>query len=507
MHDDLKSPHAPGQLGRALRHHVALVVALLALGAVAGWAYSSSAPTTYTSTTRVLINPSVGNPFSATPSSVRQDELTSLETEAQMVRSNEVLDAVVARSTGLTTAGLASRLQVSVPASTQILEISYSATNAGSAQQIADAVATTYLANRESRFKLVKDERVGRLETETLRTVEDLRLATAAAQKGSAAERAFNNQLADALRNELVNLRAQRSSLENATSPAGAVISPASEPAGPSMLTMLVLPLGGALAGLALGLLIALLAERVRGVVRTPREAEDTGLPVVASVAYSRWPGQRNEASRRDAVDAAVRRLRATILDLEQRPEIISVAGTSPDSSDGGAAEALAGAFTRAGHRVVLVRPEQRQAAEDLAVDEGGLAQLLLHERLDVHDVLRPSVEPLASVLDGGTFTPESRELLTADRLRAVLSPLVEEGNIVVVHVPDLDSVDGDAFMGASDLNVVVVTTSRTRRRRIEQIVREAQERGSATVALVVGRGDLAHRSRVGCDDKTRSRT
>jgi len=171
----------------------------------------------------------------------------------------------------------------------------------------------------------------------------------------------------------------------------------------------------------------------------------------------------------------------------------------------------------------VLVRPEQRQAAEDLAVDEGGLAQLLLHERLDVHDVLRPSVEPLASVLDGGTFTPESRELLTADRLRAVLSPLVEEGNIVVVHVPDLESVDGDAFMGASDLNVVVVTTSRTRRRRIEQIVREAQERGSATVALVVGRGDLAHRSRptresgskrtgtgrdvVGRDDKTRSRT
>ena len=45
-------------------------------------------PTTYTSTARVLVNPSVGNPFVPTPASVRQDELTSLETEAQVVRSD-----------------------------------------------------------------------------------------------------------------------------------------------------------------------------------------------------------------------------------------------------------------------------------------------------------------------------------------------------------------------------------------------------------------------------------
>lgn len=496
MPHDFQPTPSRGLFARAVRHHLALVVALLALGAAAGWYYTTSAPATYTSNARVLINPSVGNPFSATPSSVRQDEQTSLETEAQMVRSREVLRAVAQSGTGLTPERIASRLDVGVPPSTQILEISYSATDPQFAQQMTDAVAQAYLANREARFQQVKDERVGLLETQTVRTVEDLRAATAAAQKGSAAVRAFNNELADALRNELVNVRAQRTSLENLTSPAGAVISPASRPSGPPLLTSLVWPLGGAVAGLALACLLALLLERLRGVVRSAAEAQEAGLPVVASVRHAHLRHRRG-SDRRDAIDSAVRTLRATILDLEPRPEVISVAGTSPDTSDVSAAEALAASFTKAGHRVVLVRPDQGHEQGDVAVDERGLAQLLRHERLDVHDVLRPSVDPLLSVLDGGGFTSESRELLTADRLRSLLAPLVDDGNIVVVHTPGLDTAEGAAFMGAADLGVVVVATSRTRRRTVDEIVRDAQASSSSMVALVVGRGDLRHRSRL----------
>ena len=48
----------------------------------------------------MLVNPSVGNPFAPTPASVRQDELTSLETEAQVARSAEVLGAVAAPEPG-----------------------------------------------------------------------------------------------------------------------------------------------------------------------------------------------------------------------------------------------------------------------------------------------------------------------------------------------------------------------------------------------------------------------
>ncbi|CAM3582620.1 Wzz/FepE/Etk N-terminal domain-containing protein [Nocardioides zeicaulis] len=489
-------PTARAPFGRALRHHVALVAVLLVLGAVGGWLYAASAPVTYTSTTRVLINPSVGNPFSSTPSSVRQDQDTSLETEAQMVRSTEVLGAVVDRSTGLTVAGVARRLQVSVPPSTQILEISFSADDPELARQVTDAVASAYLANRDARFKTVQDERVGRLETQTVRTVEDLRSATTAAQKGTAAQKAFNNELADALRNELVNLRAQRTALENLTAPAGTVVSPASRPAGAPLLTTLVPPVGGAVAGLVVGCLLALLLERARGTVRSAAEVRQAGLVVTAAVPrHHLWQRRRPEA-RRELVDVAVRRLRATLLELDPRPDVLAVVGTSPDTIDASAAEALAGSFTRAGHRVVLVRPAQGPGDGEVAVEEHGLAQLLLHERLDVHDVLRPTVEPLLSVLDGGGMGPDSRELLSVERVRGILAPLVEEGHVVVVHVPDADSPDSDAYLGAADLGVVVVSAGRSRRRRVDDLARAAARSGAPRVALVVGPRDLEHRTR-----------
>ena len=46
-----------------VRRHLFLVTAFVLLGAVGGWLYAASTPTTYTSTARVLVNPTVGNPF------------------------------------------------------------------------------------------------------------------------------------------------------------------------------------------------------------------------------------------------------------------------------------------------------------------------------------------------------------------------------------------------------------------------------------------------------------
>ena len=67
---------------------------------------------------------------------------------------------------------------------------------------------------------------------------------------------------------------------------------------------------------------------------------------------------------------------------------------------------------------------------------------------------------------------------------------------MVVVHVPDPDSPDGDAFLGAADLGVVVVSTGRSRRRRVDDLARAGAVAGAARVALVVGPRDLEHRTR-----------
>ncbi|MCY7400673.1 MAG: hypothetical protein LH477_06915, partial [Nocardioides sp.] len=321
MPSENSPPHAPVSASRAVRHHLALVVVCLALGTLAGWLYAGSVATTYTSTARVLVNPSTGNPYVPAPSSVRQDEETSLETEAQVARSTEVLDSVAAQGPGLTTAALARGVQVTVPPNTQILEISYSATDPVATRQVTDAVASAYLENRARRFTEVNAVRIERVEAQTISVVTDLRAAAAAAQLGDKAEKLFQAELAGALRNELVSLRAQRTALENSDSPPGAVIAPASSPSRAGGLSAIVIPAGGALLGLALGCLLALLLERFAGVVRSETEVETTGLPVVAAVPPHRRLSVRHRRNHVDAVGTTIRRLRASILDLEPRPE------------------------------------------------------------------------------------------------------------------------------------------------------------------------------------------
>ena len=222
-------------------------------------------------------------------------------------------------------------MQVSVPPNTRILEISYSASDPVVAQQVANAVAQAYLDNRTRRSDAVNEARIDRVENQTLAVVNDLRAATAAAQVGSPARRSFQAELADALRNELVSLRAQRSSPEQRV-PTGALISPASSATNAGALTELLMPVGGALAGLVIGCLLAVLLQRFRGKVRSGSEVEAAGLPVVAAVPP---PSRRTRLLRRgdaEAVDTTIRRLRATILDLDPRPNVISIApaGWSP---------------------------------------------------------------------------------------------------------------------------------------------------------------------------------
>ena len=160
---------APSQvsISRAVRHHLAVVIMFLVLGAAASALYFATAPVTYTSTASVLVNPSNGNPYAATPSSVRQEELTSLETEAQVASSVEVL-AQVAEDLSISVDELKADVLVAVPPNTQVLQISFTAADPDVAQRVTNAVATAYLANRDRRADEVNQTRIDHLETRTV---------------------------------------------------------------------------------------------------------------------------------------------------------------------------------------------------------------------------------------------------------------------------------------------------------------------------------------------------
>ena len=494
MQDDQPVAPEPVPVSRSVLHHLPVVVVCLVLGAIAGLLYSVSGSASYVSTVRVLVNPASGNPFVPAPSSVRQDELTSLETEAAVVRSEEVL-ASVAEEVGTGSMRLLERqLQVLVPPNTQILEITYTAEDAAVAQKVANAVAASYLENRNRRFEDVNNARIERVQARTETVVKDLRTATAAAQTVNRATRLFEEQLATALRNELVSLRARRTALENSEAPAGSVIAPAGQGVKLASLAALGAPVGGALGGLALGCLFAVAWERGRGVVRSVEDVEVSGVPVVAAVPLRGLRGRLGRNRDDEATNTAIRRLRASLLDIEPRPDVLAIAPAGSGRSDDDISAAVAESFAKAGHRVVLVRTDGPATKDRLGVDDRGLAQVLLHERLNVLDVLQPTAEPLLCLLSDGGFTAQSRELLVADRVRAVLTPLIESGHLVIIQSPGSDSAEGEAFIGAADLTIALVRTGSTPSRALAQVAKLIRVNHRNIAALVVSRkGGVGH--------------
>ena len=472
---------------RAVRRHLVVVVVCLASGLTAGWLLASDQQATYTSTARVLVNPTVGNPFAPAPTSVRQDELTSLETEAQVARSEEVVTVVTDQFPSLTQGEIERGLEITVPANTQILEMTYVADDPSVARQVADALASAYLANRDRRAVELNKVRIDRVETQTLSVVEDLRAATVAAQKGirrptpvpvgdghRPAQRAGQPPRAALLPGEQRGSR-RRGDLPRVHGHDHQQPRPSRDPGRCSRSP-----------DWRWACLIAVLVERLTGRVRSAHEVEAVGLPVLAAAPPRGWRPGVPRTSAAENVEATMRRLRAKILDLEDTPEIIAVAPAGTGKPDAAVSEAVAESFAKAGHRVVLVRTEGPPVTSSgLEVEERGLAEALLHERLSVLKMLQPSVEPLLCLLPWG-FSHQSRELLTADRLRTVLNPLLEAGHLVVLQSPGIDSVEGEAVVGAADLGLVVVTAGRTRLRELEQISTRVSTHGAKLAALVV---------------------
>ena len=343
---------------RAARHHFILVVACLIAGVLVGWFLSTAQPRTYASSANVLVNPAVGNPFAPTPASVRQDEATSLETEARVARSAAVLSKVAVDDPSLTLSEIQRGASITVPPNTQVLELTFTSADPGLTRQVVNAWAKAYLANREARSGEVNAARIARVESQTQTVVEDLRAATVAAQAGSGANRLFQTELASALRNQLVSLRAQRSYLETSVTPAGSVISPASRAVSTGKMTPLLLLGGGALGGLVLGCLIAAIRERAAGVVRSAAEVEATGLPVLAASPAQRPKDRLRRIRGRERHEATIRRVRAKILDLRPTPQVIAVTPVGAGGPDAPVTEALAESFARAGLRVALVRTD-----------------------------------------------------------------------------------------------------------------------------------------------------
>jgi len=475
----------------AARHHLVVIVACVLIGVTAGWYVPHASPQSYTSSSSVLINPAEGNPYAPSP---RNDELVSLETEAQIVRSDVVLRRALSEGApAATTAELEQSLQVVVPTNTQILQVSYTAADPEAAQDTVQAVTSAYLDNRRERSEDVIDGQVDRIEEQTATVIRDLRAATAASQQGDAATRAFQTQLADSLNAELVNLRAQRTTLENASPRPGQIISPATLPGAPSLFKQLAYAVAGGLAGLLAGLLLAMLLERWRGVVRSRRDVERLGISVLTAPELSRRQ-RRSKSAVTLAIQETIRRVRSGVLDAEPRVRTIAVGASPREGAEPGVAAKLAASLARADRAVVMVdadRPLRGQAGAGDADARPGLTDLLSGRHGDVASLLSTTEEPRFRVLGRGMESQEASDYFVADRLTAVLAPLRSAHDYVVLRTPSLVSTQGEALSRAADLTILVVIAGETRMADVARLARHEGFPGQRLAAVIVPREAL----------------
>ena len=132
---------------------VALTMLVAAVvGTAFGLVGAAFATSTYTAEATVLVSPLAGNPF--TPNG-NGDDLTNLQTEAQLASSDAVAQLVTGGATTGTGSDILNGLSVKVPSNTQVLVLDYRAGSLNLAKARAQSFAQSYLGFRVSRNEQV----------------------------------------------------------------------------------------------------------------------------------------------------------------------------------------------------------------------------------------------------------------------------------------------------------------------------------------------------------------
>ncbi|MGI8628128.1 MAG: Wzz/FepE/Etk N-terminal domain-containing protein [Geodermatophilaceae bacterium] len=339
-----------------VRRRWVVVAVSLIVGLGLASLYNHVTKPVYSSTASVLVTPT-GVEDSAQPVNGQGDRNpVNMETEAQLVKSTPV--AALARElldSRLDVLALTRSVATNVPQNTSVLDITFDAPSGQEASRGAQAFATAYLQNRLGVAESSLGERVVSVTTQLTDT--QSRLQEVIAQRTSAVvgspEAAFADAQASVLTGQLTTLSQAVSNLTATTVTPGRVIVDATAPTGPSTLDPLLVLVGGVLAGLALGLLLAFLRDRSDTHISTLADINRQGLP-----ALSLAPGDHLAvvAAPTSAAAQEFRRLRNALAAMNPADRgVVLVAAAGPAGASDLVASNLAVALARSGARTTLL--------------------------------------------------------------------------------------------------------------------------------------------------------
>jgi polysaccharide biosynthesis transport protein len=470
-----------GRYIRALREHWPYILGTVLLSLGAALVFLGAAHKRYDAEADVLVTPVPSQTFVGLPLFRESDVSRSVVTAARIVTSPQVVDDVKNRlRVGGSRGDLLSHVSVTPQEQSSILTVTGKAATPDEAARIANAFANGLITERSRELQREVRAAVARISQQVKRLQ----------AQGATTE-------ATALADQVSTLQ----TLVGAKDPTLQVVSPAVPPEGaawPRPVLSLAIAL---LAGLLLGLGIAIAIELVNPLVLAETDVvEPGGPPVLARLSRTEvnrinaglLPGSGNEPSSSIPYRALWANLTAR---GEGRRAPATVLVTGVDRKEGGAAVAvgLAASLAHSGQHVVLVDADTRTSViESLlgpsSARRGALRDALLDEAA-VEDVLVPSARlgERLRVLPSAPRDDAVLAAVSAERIEALVDELARGADVVVFAGPPLlDAPDALALAEAVDAVVVTVELGRTRKARLAELRRDLGQRALVPAGFVV---------------------
>ncbi len=479
----------PHLVADALRRHILLIVGCaVVLGVLVG-AVAQGRSTSYTSTAKVLVRPTLGNPYAPDTGSSAQQVTIAMQTESQVAQSapvaalaNKKLDKPWVPGSGTVVA--------TVPANTQVVSIAFSAPTAQAAKTGAQTVAQAFLDYREAQTAATQKSRMAALTKQADAVRKSLDAASKEAGKDNAPPQAA--QQVQLYANQLVTIQNSISTLESGGADPGSIIAPASLPSHAGGISPLLLGILGALIGLGFGVLIAIWLERRDKTVRAGTDTQVGTISVLASDTSgvsglsAALSNRSHGAAAASGPQALAQRLRTAVLANCSAPATVSVSGVTETVPAAGVTVDLARALSEAGHRVVVIEADARRDTERaLGVrSEKGLADVLLGTEASSVVVEAGGVH----VLPAGRTLGDHEAMLFSDRFATVLSELRAAWDYVIVSSPAAITPTGIGMGVATDTTLLVGMDGVTTAVDVEGVAARAGSLGVAILGLAVTR-------------------
>jgi succinoglycan biosynthesis transport protein ExoP len=443
----------------------------------------------YESETRVLVRPSTP-PVGVAPT------IVNLDTERALVDSAAVASLVrkeldLQRSVD----ALLESLEVSVETNTEILAIRYSDPDPLVAQRLAQGFAQAYTTFRRQQAQEQFRTQAGAIQEQiagvedTIAEIQDQIDATEDTEEQNTLSAQRDSLLArlGVLQQEMENLR--RVTASQGTG--GEVVQPANLPSSPASPDFVRNGLLALAVGLALGIGLAFLRERLDERLRGREDLEaQIGVPVLATVPRAkvgRKRGDRDDivtlTDPKGGAAEAYRTLRTNILFLARTGTLRVIGIVSPAAGEGKTTTAanLAVSIAHSGKRVIVVSCDLRKPrlhrCFGVANDPGVTSVLSGMNLADA--IQRPRMEHLR-VLASGPPSPNPAELLGSEAMERMLETLQMFADFVILDTPPLLAVsDGISLASRCDA-VLMVADARTSARGALAHAREQLEQVGA---------------------------